>query len=147
MAHAAAHAARVVGDHPADRREVGGRRVGAHAALVPGERPVHAAEHRAGPDAHPRAVVEHRDAREVAPYVHEDPGALALAVEAGAAGAQRHRDAQAAAERERRSHIVRVTRHHHRLRDQAVGAGVGRVADEVEDAGEHLLLAQLGDEL
>ena len=54
------------------------------------------AEHGARLDPGQRAVLLDRDAAEVAPHVDQDAVALALAVEAGAAGPEGDRDARCA---------------------------------------------------
>ena len=78
-----------------------------------------------------RAVVLDRDPAEVAADIDQDPVALALAVEAGAAGAEGDRDRVTAPVLEQLRDVVGVASHHHGLRDQPVGAGVGGVADQV----------------
>ena len=117
----AAHPARVVGDDAADRGDVGARRVGAEAAAERGEHAVDVAEDRAGADPRRGAVLEHRDAAEVAAHVDEDAVGLPLAVEAGAAGAEGDRDAALAAEGEDLGDVVGLLRHHHRRGKLAVG--------------------------
>jgi hypothetical protein len=78
----------------------------------------------------------------VAAHVDEDALALALSVEAGAAGAEGDRDAAALAEGENFGDIAGVVGHHHDLRQQAVGAGIGGVADDVAGASEHAVGAE-----
>ena len=91
---AAAHSARVVGDHPADAGDVGGGGVGADAPAVSGEQAVGVAEDHAGLRPHARPAVLDAHAAPVAAHVDEDRVGLALAVEAGAAGAEGDRDAE-----------------------------------------------------
>ena len=75
--------------HAADRRDVGRGRVGAELAAVLGEHAVDVAEDRARAGRGPRAaVLEHLDPAPVVADVDEDAVALALAVEARAAGAE-----------------------------------------------------------
>ena len=74
--------------------------------------------------------------------VDEDPVGLALAVEAGAAGAEDDGDPGAAAVLEDLGDVAGVVRHHHRPRQQPVGAGVGGVADDVAGAGEDAVGAE-----
>ena len=133
---AAAHAAGVVGDDAADRGDVGAGRVGAEFAPVRGEDAVGVAEHGAGLDPGYRAVLLDRDAGEVAAHVDEDAVALALAVEAGAAGAEGDRDPLLATVGEDLGDVAGLARHHHRLGEEPVGAGVGGVADDVGGAGQ-----------
>ena len=142
LGHSAAHPARVVGDHAADAGDVGAGRVGAELAAVRGEHAVGVAEHRARLDPRQRAVLLDRDAAEVAAHVDQDAVALALAVEAGAAGAEGDRDARPPAVGEDLGDVPGVVRHHHRLREEAVGAGVGGVADDVAGTGEHAVGAE-----
>ena len=82
-----------------------------------------------------RAVLLDRDAAEVPSHVDQDAVALALAVEAGAAGAEGDRDPLLAAVGEDLGDVGCVVGHHHRAREEPVGAGVGGVLDEVADAG------------
>ncbi len=103
----AAHAARVVGDHPADGGDVGARRVGAELAPVRGEDAVGVAEQGAGLDPGGLPPVLDRDAAEVAAHVDEDAVALALAVEAGAAAAEDDGDGAAPAVVEDLGDVVR----------------------------------------
>ena len=107
LGHPAAHPARVVGDDAADGGDVGARRVGAEAAAVRREHAVDVAEDRAGADPDRGAVLEHGEAAEVAAHVDQDAVGLALAVEAGAAGAEGDRDALRAAEGEDRGDVAR----------------------------------------
>jgi hypothetical protein len=97
----------------------------------------------------PSAVLD-LHAGEVAADVDEDPVALALAVQARPPRAQRHRNALLAAEAEHLRDIPGVTRLHHGLREEAVGAGVGGVADQVQrpaaDAIDPEERLQLGEE-
>ena len=88
-----------------------------------------------------------RDAAEVAAHVDEDAVALALAVEAGAAGAEGDRDPVLAAVGEDLGDVGGVAGHHHRLREEPVGAGVGGVLDEVAGLGQHALVAEQPFEL
>ncbi len=113
---ATAHPTRVVGDHAADRGDVGAGRVGAELAPVRGEDAIGVAEHRAGLDPGQRPVLLHGDAAEVAPHVDQDAVALPLAVEAGAAGTKDDGDAVGAAVGDGLGDVVHVARHHHRLR-------------------------------
>ncbi len=105
---------------------------GPSAPAVAGEHAVDVSEDdpRLGP--HARALVLHAGALEVAADVDQDAVGLGLAVEARAAGAEHERGAAAARQREHRLHVGEVARDRHRLRDRAVGARVGGVADEVE---------------
>ena len=136
--HPAAHAARVVGDHAADGREVDARRVGSEAAAVRRQDAVCVAEHRPRPHPHALAAVEHLESRPVVADVDEDAVGLRLAVEAGAGGAEGQRDRALRFEYAiRLGDVQRVARPDHRPRDQPVGARVGGVADEVGDASEH----------
>ena len=139
---AAAHPARVVGDDAADGGDVGAGRVGAELAPVRGEDAVGVAEDRARLDPGSGAVLLDRDAAEVAAHVDEDAVALALAVEAGAAGAEGDRDPLLAAVGEDLGDVVGVAGHHHGLREEPVGAGVGGVADDVAGAGEDAVGAE-----
>jgi len=134
---AAAHPTGVVGDHAADRGDVGAGRVGAELAPVGGEDAVGVAEHGARLDPRQRAVLLDRDAAEVAPHIDQDAVALSLSVEAGPPGAKDDRDAAGAAVGEGLRHVVCVARHHHRPRQQPIGAGVGGVADEVARPRQH----------
>ena len=113
---------------PPTRGDVGAGRVGAELAPVRGEDAVGVAEDGAGLDPRQRPVVLDRDAAEVAADVDQDAVALALAVEAGAAGAEGDRDPLLAAVGEDLGDVAGVARHHHRLREEPVGAGVGGVA-------------------
>ena len=96
---AAAHPARVVGDHAAHAGDVGRGRVGPELAAVGGEDPVDVAEHRARLDSRTGAAVLDRDRAKVAPHVDQDPVGLTLAVEARAAGAEGHRGRRRVARR------------------------------------------------
>jgi hypothetical protein len=78
----------------------------------------------------------------VAADVDQDSVALTLAVQAGAARPEGDRDFAAASVSEHPRHALGVARLHDGLRDQAVGAGVGRVADQVGRAGEDRVLAE-----
>ncbi len=144
---ATAHPAGVVGDHAADGGDVGAGRVGTELAAVWGEHLVGVTEHDAGLDPRPRPVLLDRDAAEVAAHVDQDAVALTLAVEAGAAGAENDRDLVGAAVGKDLGDVVGVVRHHHRLRQQAVGAGVGGVADDVAGPAEHAIGAEQRFEL
>ena len=138
----AAHPARVVGDDAADRGDVGARRVGAEAAAVRGEDAVDVAEDRAGADPRRGAVLEHLDRAEVAADVDQDAVGLALAVEAGAAGAEGDRDAALAAEGEHLGDVASSFAITTASREEAVGAGVGGVADQVGGAAEDAVGAE-----
>ncbi len=71
--------------------------IGPEPAAVGSEDAVDVAEHGAGPDPDAGAVVEDLDPAPVAANVDEDAVGLGLAVEAGAAGAEDERRADAAA--------------------------------------------------
>ena len=106
--------------------------------MVPqGEDAVGVAEHGPGLDAGAGAVVLDRDAAEVAAHVDENAIALALPVEAGAAGSEGDRDPLLAAVGEDPGDVAGFLRHHHRAREEPVGAGVGGVLDDVAGAAEH----------
>ena len=94
------------------------------------------AENRPGAHPHPFAPVLDRHAAEMASNVHQDAFGLSLTVEARPAAAQRHRDAAAAAVGENPGHVLGAPGEHDGLRDHAVGAGVGGVADEVDRPAE-----------
>ncbi len=143
----AAHPAGVVGDHAADRGDLGAGRVGAELAPVGSEDAVGVTEHGAGLDPGERAALLHRDAAEVAAHVDQDAIALALAIEAGAAGAEGDRDARATAVGEDLGDVLGIAGHHHRLREESVGAGVGGVADDVAGAAEYAVGAEQGLQL
>ncbi len=100
------------------------------------------AEHGAGLDPGERPVLLDRDAAEVAADVDEDAVALALAVEAGAAGAEGDRDAFLPPVGEDLGDVGGLAGHHHRLREEPVGAGVGGVLDEVAGLGEDAVGAE-----
>ncbi len=117
-----------------------------------GEDAVGVAEHGAGLDpgegrvdlgpALTRNAGLDRDAAEVAAHVDEDAVALALAVEAGAAGAEGDRDPVLAAVGEHLGDVGGFAGHHHRPREEPVGAGVGGVLDDVAGAGEDAVGAE-----
>ena len=142
LAGAAAHPAGVVGDDAADAGDVGAGRVGAEFAAVRGEHAVGVAEHGAGLDPGDGAVLLDRDTAEVAAHVDEDAVALALAVEAGAAGAEGDRDPLLAAVGEDLGDVAGLAGHHHRLWEESVGTGIGGVLDEVPGLGEDALVAE-----
>ncbi len=100
------------------------------------------AEDRAAADPRPRPVLLDRDAAEVAADVDQDAVGLPLPVEAGAAAAEDDRDAALAAEGEDLGDVIGVVRHHHRPRQQPVGAGVGGVADDVAGPREDAVGAE-----
>ncbi len=103
---------------------------------VRGEDAVGVAEHGARLDPGQGAVLLDRDAAEVPADVDEDAVALALAVEAGATGAEGDRDPLLAPVGEDLGDVAGVAGHDHRPREEPVGAGVGGVADDVAGAGE-----------
>ena len=144
---AAAHAARVVRDHAADACDVGARRVRSDAARVRREYGVRPAEDRAGLHASARSVVLDLDTGPVAADVDQDAVGLPLAVQARAAGAERHRYLLLARVRERLRDVAGVLRHDDGAREQPVRARVGRVLDEVEHAREHAVGSQERDQL
>ena len=132
--HAAAHPARVVGDHAADAGDVGAGRVGPEPAAVAGEQAVDVAEHDARAATRtPRPVVldparrsgggtSTRIASVWAWPLRLVPPARKVTRRAESAGA-----APAAPPRRSMSRGI-----DHRPGDQPVGAGVGGVADQVE---------------
>jgi hypothetical protein len=90
---AAAHAAGVVGDHPADGGDVGAGRVGPELAADAAQS-TRLTWPRTVPGLTRAALPPSSTAtREVAPHVDEDAVGLTLAVEAGAAAAEDDRDA------------------------------------------------------
>jgi hypothetical protein len=139
---AAAHAARVVRDHPADRREVRARRVGPEPPAVGRQDAVGVAEH--GARAHPGegSLPLDRDPGEVTAHVDEDPVGLPLAVEAGAAGPKHDRHLAIAPVGDHLGDVRRVAGNHHRPGEQAIGARVRGVLDEVDCPREHPVAAQ-----
>ena len=95
--HAAAHPARVVGDHPADAGDLGARRIGAQTPAVAGQQPVgHGRAPRPGCSAGPRPVVLDPDPLPVPAHVDQDRVGLRLPVEAGATGPEDERRAELA---------------------------------------------------
>ena len=129
----AAHAARVVGDDAADAGDVGAGRIGPELAPVRRQHPVGVAQQGPGPDPGARAAVLDLHPGPVAADVDDDPVALGLAVEAGAAGPQGHRDPRSAAVREAPSPTSSASRAiTTAFGKQPVGAGVGGVADQVD---------------
>ena len=111
-----------------------------------GEHPVRVAEHGAGPEPRDPPLVLDRDRGEVAADVDEDPFTLRLAVEAGAGGAKGQRHAGSLRERDQLGDIVRVGGENDSLGKDAVGARVGGVADQVDYAREHAILAEQLDQ-
>ena len=138
----AAHPARVVGDHAADRRRLVGGRVGAELSPVPGQHAVGVGEHGAGPHPCQGAVALDGGAGEVVADVDEDPVSLRLAVEAGPGRAQGDRDAAAARVAEDRRDLLGVAGPDDDLGEEPVGAGVGCVADQVQRPGQDPLGAE-----
>src|SRR5690606_9845847 len=121
------HAGGVVRDDAADRAGDLARRVGAEPPPVPGEERVDAAQHGAGLAADPGPAVEHLDAGERVPGVDEDAVGARLAGEAGAAGAERHRDPGAVRGDQGTGQLAQVARRHDGGRgQQVVGGVVGR---------------------
>ena len=145
--HAAAHAARVVGEYAADAGDVGAGRVWAELAALRSEDPVGMAEDRPGPHPGPSATVDHLHPTPMTPDVDQDPVALGLAAEARPAGPEGDGHLRGTGVVEDLGDIGGVARHHHRPRQQPVGAGVGRVADQVDHAGEDAALSQEPDQL
>ncbi len=115
---------------------------------MPGEGRVGPGHGGAGPDPGPPALLQHLDPGPVAAYVDQDVLALGLAVERGPGGAEDDLALPAVGVREHRRNVVDVLGDHHDLGDEAVGGGVGGVADQVGDLPQHLLgaeqLGQLG---
>ena len=144
---AAAHAARVVRQHPADAGDVGAGGIGTELAPVWRQDPVGVAQDGAGLHPHAGALVEHLHPAPVPPDVDQDSVALRLPVQAGSSGAEGDRHALHAARGEDLRDVVRVARHHDRLREQPVGARVGGVADQVDDPGEDPIRSQQLDQL
>ena len=99
-------------------------------------------EQRSAGEPHARAVVFDAHAREPAAHVDHDRVGLRLAVEARAAAAEVHGEAVLARVGDRLADVVCVVRHHDDGGDQAVGARVGGVADEVDRAVQHALSAE-----
>ena len=143
----AAHPARVVGEDAADAGDVGAGRVGPELAPVRPEHPVGVPEDGARLDARPRAVVEHLHPGPVPANVDQDPVALGLAVQAGAAGAEGDRHLRRARVGEDLGDVVGVTRHDDRLRQQPVRARVGGVADQVDHPGQDAVRPEQLDQL
>ena len=81
----AAHPARVVGDHPADRRRLVGGGIGAELAPVRSEDAVGVGQDGAWANPRQGPAVLDRDPGEVAPDVDHDAVPLRLPVEAGPA--------------------------------------------------------------
>ena len=91
-------------------------------------------------------VVLDADPAPVAADVDQDRVGLALAVEAGAAGAEGPATPELGGAAQELGHVADVARDGHRLRDQAVGARVGGVADQVQRPGEDPVGAERGDQ-
>lgn len=72
---------------------------------------------------------------------------LTLAVEAGAVGAEDDRHVVCAAIGEGLCDVIGVVSHHHRLRQEPVGAGVGGVTDDVAGPAQDATLAKQRFEL
>jgi hypothetical protein len=97
------------------------------------------AEDRAGLDARPRSVIENLHPGPVPANVDQDPVALRLAVEAGAAGSEGQRDLRRAGVGKDLGDIVGVMSHDDGLRQQPVRARIGGVADEIDHSGENAI--------
>ncbi len=136
------HAGRVVGDDPAEGAGDGAGRVGAEDPAVAGQGGVGPHHGGARPDPGPPALLQHLDPGPVAAYVDQDVLSLGLAVERGPGGAEDHLALSAVGVGEDRGDVVEVLGDHHDLGHEAVGGGVGGVADQVGDLPQHLLGAQ-----
>ena len=148
---AAAHAARVVGEHTAETGDLGAGRIGADPAPLSQQTPIDAAEHGAGLDTHARAAVFDGHVFEVTPAVEQDAVGLRLAVEARAPGPEDERGAGPPGHRHHGGDLADVARHGDGPWNRAVTARVGGVADQIARAAretarrEHT--AQCGREL
>ena len=111
-----------------------------------GEQPVGEAERHAGLQPRDRTVLLHPRALPVVPDVDEDRIGLRLAVEAGAAGAEHDRGPVLGGGPQQRRDVGGVARPDDRHGDQPVGAGVGRVADEVSGAAQNLVGSERRDQ-
>ena len=109
---------------------------------MPGEHAVCMGEH--GPGAHPGegAALLDADSAEVPADVDQDAVPLCLSVEAGAGRPQGDRDALAAGVAEQGGDLAGVAGADDGLREEAVGAGIGGVADEVERPRQDPVLAE-----
>ena len=144
---AALHAAGVVGDHTADRGDLHRGGVGSELATVGCENPVDVGHHRARGDRDRAALVEHLDAAEVAAHIDQDAIALALAVEARAAGTEGDADPVLASEGDHLADVLVGLRHDHRPGQLSVRAGVGGVTDDVAGPAEHPVCSECLDQL
>ncbi len=102
------HAARVVGDDPADTGRADRRRIGADPAPVWAQHPVHHLSGRPWLGAHPSTVVEDLDRGEAVAAVGDYPLADRLAREARAAGAKSDRQAHLAGDTEQSDHLLLI---------------------------------------
>ena len=143
---AAAHPARVVGDHPADAGDVGAGGIGAEAPAVAGQQAVGVAEDDAGLDASrapSSSIRTRRQWRRTSTRIESvwlwplrlvPPARKMTGAPSSVAAAQQLAD------------VLDVAGDGHRLGDQAVGAGVRGVADQVERPGEDPVGAERGDQ-
>ena len=115
---AAAHPARVVGDHATDAGDVGGGGIGADAPSPASEQAVGVPKHHAGLDPQAGSVVLHPHPAPVAADVDEDRVGLGLAVEAGPAGAEDERRPELSGAAQELGHVLHVAGDGHRLRDR-----------------------------
>ncbi len=106
------------------------------------EQPVGEAEQRARPEPCAGAAVFDLHAREPAAHVDHDPVGLRLPVEARAAAAEVDREVVLLCVGDRLADILGVVRDHDDGRQQAIGARVGGVCDEVDRAVQHALGAK-----
>ena len=136
-ADATAHPTGVVRDDAADRRDLGRGWVRAELSVVAAQDAVRVAQNGAGPDLHAGGVaIQDLNASPVAADVHQDAGSLPLSVEARPPRTEGDGDAVLAAVCDDARRACGVPRLDYHLRDQAVGARVRGVANEVGGAGE-----------
>ena len=111
------------------------------------QREIGAVEDRAGPGAQPPPAILDRDAGPIAAHVDQDAVALGLAAQARARGAEGDGFTALPRIREDLAHVVDAAGDHHGLGKQAVRAGVGREADQVDCPRQHALGTDQGAEV
>ena len=142
LGHGAAHAARIVSNHPADRAGVIAGRIWPELAAMTRQHGVGVGQDQARLGAEPQAVGLDLAAVPVATHLDQDVVRLRLAVQAGAGGAECGVASLLPAVGQDLGDLRGGARHDHDLRDHPVRARVRGVANQVDQPVQHAILAQ-----
>ena len=137
LLHPAAHPAAVVGQDPPDGAGADAGRVRTQLGPQGAEQRIEVvADHpRLGAD--PLSPLLHPGLAPVAGDLHQEPVGQRLPGEAGARGAKGQRDSPGSTQTKELLDLLDGPGEHHRLRNQAVAAGVGGEGDPIDGAGEN----------